>query len=243
MMKIKFILLLGIFTFSLSSFADHTNPGGGNPVDFGKVRQDLFGLLTPFRFQENQISKINELAVWAINDTRQFPSHVEQNKSWFRFTLHKAFSYDFRNKIYTVAPQMTLEDQVNKVVQDYINLALQSHGGPYPFPGHGSGFVSGTFTYYRHGSWPPQPVYPPYGPTWVRRTFGFTGAGFDSIYAQCLDYIYEHNIDYIVAIELRDPFRSFIPRGGSCHPGYGNSCNSPVIAPQEACYFIASNGF
>ncbi|MBI3534588.1 MAG: hypothetical protein HY072_03760 [Deltaproteobacteria bacterium] len=230
----KFIRSVMVVSVVLCSicFADH-NTGGEIP-GYSQIYQELSQLLIPHRFDGSKISKITELAVWAIRDTSQ-GTLAEKNINWFRFTLHQAFSYDFKNKVFSENPKVTLEDKVNLVIANYINQT--SELPPPPFPGGGQITVSGAFVFYHHGSWPPP--YPPYptpyppAPSWTKRSFDFSGYGFDSIYQQCLDYVYEHRIDYIVAIEFRHPY------GG--YPG--TNWGMKTIPTEQACYTIASRAY
>ncbi len=243
-MKAQFLLIGLLFISSPVSFADH-NGGPINPpvnppvnpvqpVNINKLSQELSSVLVPFYFDEDKISKIKELAVWAVQDTSANPAHRTENKNWFRFTLHQGFSYDFRNKTYNESPLMTLEEKVCQLVENEINRAALSYD---PFHGNGALSVSGTFVFYRRGSWPP-PIYNPYppynphpGPTWTRRSFSFSGPSYSAVLNECFQYVYEHHIDYIVAVELD---RRYNPR-----PSFGYS---QVIPTQEACGIVASGG-
>lgn len=247
-MKIRNFFVLGsvalsfVFLPTLPSFGDHDHEAGPSWVaQLTELKQNLNGVLQDFRFEEDKISKIIQLADWAVRNTAMDYRRAHRVFSEFKNSLRRGFSYDFRNKWVSETPKISLEEKVNSMVKSVIDAVLKDGGALPPevgLPPEGGAYLSvyGSFTFYRYGSWPPvypggldstshAYPYPPY-PSPTRRGFSLSGPGVQNIYFQCLNYIREHELHYIVAVRAN---RAVMDGVDHHH----------VISAESACRFIA----
>jgi hypothetical protein len=244
---IGFFILFNLM-LSSHSFADHDGALEW-PQKLSQLKSDWTIQLTSFHFESASIDKINALVDWAVRDTAFHPSHGSENLIWFRQSLRRGFSYLLRGKWVSEDPRVSLEESINSRAEEVIRSAANLSSGPSPItppdlgdpwaPPGGTVSVAGAFVFYRNGSWPPRPVptYPPYYPSPTRRSFEFTGT-VGSVYSQCIRYIDEHRIEYIIAVRANRVWK------GNSNPGcenYDFNCAPSLISSQEACRFISAS--